>query len=325
MPCTYISFQEQAEVAIFVDRTKRNMPFEDQLTLSPVVIEHNNIMGMHATLVEAENECRVKHSSSKKQVPVYREQHGKVPASFQLVPEYVQSKTSAATLLKEKALKTLNRNKVQAILAPTPFYTDAFIATAPIQTSPATREWDSATSNLTPALSADSGLSSFNSIDSTYSLYSQSDIESSESTSLPIPRSQTPQFCYDSYGNITFPGRIAIVDNDNAHSINHSHILGSSTHRGRGHWITPQENQQYIDQTLGFGHIISWQGGQDNRYNQVITIPGPGKITTRKRQDYTDRMIGKNQSDTWPADTCFRSQVYLVGQGPEGGGLKKNA
>ncbi|KZP10744.1 hypothetical protein FIBSPDRAFT_199727 [Athelia psychrophila] len=146
MPCTYISFQEQAEVAIFVDRTKSNMPFEDQLMLSPEDIEHNNIMGMRAALVEAENERRVKHSSGKKQVPVYREQHGKVsgvsgsascnssssrrsrktylhpyskcqvPASFQLVPEYVQPKTSTATLLKEKALKTLNGSKWNLII-----------------------------------------------------------------------------------------------------------------------------------------------------------------------------------------------------------------
>ncbi|KZP30391.1 hypothetical protein FIBSPDRAFT_1038350 [Athelia psychrophila] len=253
MPCTYISFQEEAELAIFVDRTKSNMPFEDQLMLSAVDIEHNNIMGMRAALVEAENERRVKYSSGKKQVPVYREHHGKVsgvsgsascdssssrrsrktylhpysqlqvPASFQLVPEYVQPKTSAATLLKERALKNLNGNKSRTILAPTPFYTDAFVATAPVSTSPATSEFegDSAASNSTPALSTDSGLSSFDSIDSIYSLYSESDVESSESVSLPIPRSQSPQFCYDSYGNITFPGRSAIVDNDYAHSIKH--------------------------------------------------------------------------------------------------------
>ncbi|KZP27756.1 hypothetical protein FIBSPDRAFT_948331 [Athelia psychrophila] len=107
------------------------------------------------------------------------------------------------------------------ILDPTPFYTDAFITTAPISTSSATSEWDSATSNFTPVLSADSGLSSFDSIDSIYSLYSQSDVEPSEPASLFIPRSQCPQFCYDFYGNITFPGRTAIVNNGYAYSIKH--------------------------------------------------------------------------------------------------------
>ncbi|KZP05202.1 hypothetical protein FIBSPDRAFT_1005815 [Athelia psychrophila] len=187
MPCTYISFQEQAEVAIFVDRTKSNMPFEDQLMLSPVDIEHNNIMGMRAALVEAENERRVKHSSGKKQVPVYREQHGK-------------PKTSAATLLKEKALKNLNGNKSRTILAPTPFYTDAFVATAPVSTSPATSEFegDSAASNSTPALSTDSGLSSFDSIDSIYSLYSESDVESSDTGPTESPSHSGSKIFYAS-------------------------------------------------------------------------------------------------------------------------------
>ncbi|KZP10739.1 hypothetical protein FIBSPDRAFT_1051130 [Athelia psychrophila] len=143
MPCTYISFQEQAEVAIFVDRTKSNMPFEDQLMLSPEDIEHNNIMGMRAALVEAENERRVKHSSGKRQVPVYREQHGKieenVPSPILPMPGPGQLPT-CARIRPAQDLRS-NAPKVRTILAPTPFYTDAFIPTTPISTSPGTSEW----------------------------------------------------------------------------------------------------------------------------------------------------------------------------------------
>lgn len=164
MPWTYISFQEKAEVAIFVDRTKRNLPFEDQIMLSPVDIEYRNIMSMRAALVETENERRCKHPFGKKQVSVYREQHGKVstlldsvpsdpspvdkssethlhpysqcqvPASFQLVPEYVQPQPSKAAILKEKSYKTL-RGKSRIILAPTAFYTENSVAITPISTS----------------------------------------------------------------------------------------------------------------------------------------------------------------------------------------------
>ncbi|KZP07584.1 hypothetical protein FIBSPDRAFT_901955 [Athelia psychrophila] len=286
MPCTYISFQEQAEVAIFVDRTKSNMLFEDQLMLSPVDIEHNNIMGMCAALVETENERHIKDSSGKKQVPVYREQYGKVPASFQLVPEYVQPKTSAATLLKAKALKTLNGNKARTILDPTPFYTDAFVATALISTSSATSEWDSATSNFTPVLSADSGLSSFDSIDSIYSLYSQSDVEPSESASLLIPRSQCLQFCYDFYGNITFPGRTAIVNGGYTYSIKHR--------------LNNSSGQEALDHTTRKSKIILGQEAAKYRSNfrkQVIELPGArgkqGVQQTRSKRMNKTQSIGK--------------------------------
>ncbi|KZP10738.1 hypothetical protein FIBSPDRAFT_937853 [Athelia psychrophila] len=301
MPCTYISFQEQAEVAIFVDRTKSNMPFEDQLMLSPEDIEHNNIMGMRAALVEAENERRVKHSSGKKQVPVYREQHGKV-----------QPKTSTATLLKEKALKTLNGSKVRTILAPTPFFTDAFISTPSISTSPATSEWDSATSNSTPALSADSGISSFDSIDSIYSLYSQSDVESSESVCLPTPLSQTPQFCYDFYGNITFPGRTAIIDNNYAHFIKHR--LNNSS--GQGDTGSHRKIiQQYIDRNSWSSH--QYTKAQEDNNKESIRPYGPHQepewhLGGRYISERVKLFIGPHGT-----------QIYLTRQGQ--GGLEKTA
>lgn len=253
MPCTYMSFQEKAEVAIFVDRTKRNLPFEDQIMLSPVDIEYRAIMSMRAALVEAENERRSKHPFGKKQVPVYREQHGKVsslvdldpsnpspvdksnetylhpysqcqiPANFQLVPEYVQPKTSKAAILKEKACKTL-KGKSRIVLAPTAFYTENFVATTPISTSydastnlaPNSSGWDfsSVTSTSTETLSS-VGLSSFDSLDSIYSLYSQTDDGSSASPSRTRSPGSTRTF------NDTCAGRSVIINSEYARSIKH--------------------------------------------------------------------------------------------------------
>lgn len=236
-------------MAIFVDRTKRNLPFEDQIMLSPVDIEYRSIMSMRAALVEAENERRSKHPFGKRQVPVYREQHGKVsnlvdsvpsnpspnetylhpysqcqvPANFQLVPRYVQPKTSKAAILKDKAYKTL-KGKSRIVLAPTAFYTKSLVATTPISASYDAstdlapnangQDFSSIISTSTETLSS-IGLSSFDSLDSIYSLYSQTDDGSSASPTL----TQSPEFTYTF--NDTCAGRAVIVNSEYALSIKH--------------------------------------------------------------------------------------------------------
>ncbi|KZP25495.1 hypothetical protein FIBSPDRAFT_888017 [Athelia psychrophila] len=141
MPSTCMSLHERAELATTVERTKRNLPFEDQVMLSAAEIEKKYILHMRAALVEAEANHQSQHLFCKTRVPVYREEHGgvescRVPAMFQLVPTYVQPKTSVATVLKEKARKLLKWNKSKVILRPTAFHaTNDLAQTVHISTS----------------------------------------------------------------------------------------------------------------------------------------------------------------------------------------------